>query len=365
MRKLYFIFVSCIALSIFNLAIMADGTDESQNLNEIILKVNKLKEKDEYDEIIKLMNDEIGKGKNFQLYFDILGGAYAGKKNSEDAYLSYLKGHLYNPTTEYSRDKLVKKMKYIENRASELDKNSWIAKYLTAKKLFDDGDIINAEKKVSELSSEGKNLDVLCILNKDIKSFKDVPKDSKAVVETFSEAESMFNKVIATQGNNCPEYVYYELADLLFKTSKYEKALPNYQISVTKNAMRRDNLLKVGICQLYIKNYGESKQTFLQCVQKNSQYSEAYLYLGFSHWALKESDKAINAFTTVVNLNSTNNSALKEKAKKAMVVVNKGDLFLTPNDMDKIIKATQPDDKIKSNNENKGKDENEKPVDKK
>lgn len=352
--------------------------DESQSINEIIVKVNQFKEKNNYDEIIRLIKGEIDKGSLHQLYFDILGGAYAGKKNFEESYLAYLRGHYYNPTTEYSKNQLIKKMNYIENRPEELEKDSWLYKYLQVKKLFDDGDIINADKKLSELSSENKNLDLLCIINKDIKSFKDIPKDTKNLLVTFSEAESMFNRVISEQGGKCPEYVYYEFADLLYKTNKYTLALENYKISVSKNPLRRDNLLKVGICQLYSKNYKEAKIIFLSLIEKNANYIEANLYLGFSHWALKESDKAIKSFSNVVEMSKSSNSILKDKAKKAIEVVKKGDLFLTPNDMDKIIKGSQPspnqktdppDNKNKEENKDKekpkGKEEHEQPADKK
>lgn len=354
------------ALSLFYFSATTFGADESQRINETLLKVSKLKEKNEYDEIIKLIDNEINNGKLIQIYFDILGGAYAAKKNSEEAYLAYLKGHLYNPTTEYSRDNLVKKMNYIQNRAEELEKNSWLTKYLIVKKLFDDGDIANADKKISELSSEGKNLDVLCIINKDIKSFKSVSKETNSILGALNEAESMFNKVIAQLGDKCPEYVFYEFADLFYKTNKYDSALSNYQLSFKKNPSRRDNMLKIGVCQLYIKNYVDAKKQFLLCIEKYHEYSEAFLYLGFSQWALKESEKAIKSFSTVIELNKSNNSSTKEKAKKAISVVKRGDLFLTPSDMDKIIKATQPDtSQKKSTPENKGNDEKDQPADKK
>jgi TolA-binding protein len=359
---------ACFYLIIFiNHAVFAD---ESQNLNEFIAKIAKLNEKKDYDEVIKVTKAEIDKGNLTQLYFSILGGAYALKKNEEDAYLTYLKGFLYNPTTEYAKKNLTGQMNYIEHRANELNKDSWLYRYLNAKKSFDDSDIISAEKKIGTLMSENKNIDILCIINKDIKSLKDVPKETKDIFNNLTEAESSFNKVIAQMGDACPEYVYYEFGDLLFKSKKYSAASGNYQISVNKNKARRDNKLKLGVCNLYEKNYKEAKLIFSQCIETYPDYAEAYLYLGFSQWALKESDKAIKSFTEVVELIKTGNTSIKDKAKKAITVVTKGDLFLTPSDMDKIINAATPalnvnKEATKPNDTNKkGKEENE-PIDKK
>ncbi len=316
--------------------------DESQKLNENIQKILKLKETNDYDGMISIISEEIKKGNLYAIYFDILGGAYDAKKNKEDAYLSYLKGFFYNPSLEYSRNNLVKKMNYFENRKDELDKDSWLHKYLSIKKLFDDNYLDEADKKLGILLGEGKNLDILCIINKDIKSLKGVPKESKSIISNLTSAESYFNKVIVEMGDNCPEYVFYEYADLLFKSEKFSKALENYEVSVLKNKLRRDNKLKLGACYLYTKNYLEAKKIFLDCTNKTPEYAEAHLYLGFSHWALKESDKALKSFSKVIELCQTNNTSFRDKAKKAMEVVRKGDLFLTPNDMNKLMPDKLP-----------------------
>lgn len=342
--------------------------DESQQFNENIQKVKKLKEVNDYDGMIKLMNEEIQKGNLFPLYFDILGGAYDAKKDKEAAYLSYEKGFFYNPSIEYARTNLVKRMNYIENRKEELEKDSWLYKFLTIKKLFDDNNLDEADKKMGALLGEGRNLDILCVINKDIRSLKGVPKASNGVLTNLASAESYFNKVIAEMGDNCPEYVFYEYADLLFKSEKYDKALEKYQVSVTKNKFRRDNKLKLGACYLYTKDYAEAKNIFLECTNKMPDYAEAYLYLGFSHWALKESEKASKAFSKVVELCQTNNTSFRDKAKKAMEVVKKGDLFLTPNDMSKLMpdKLSTPEAKKEPAKPEVKKDEatNEKPADK-
>jgi predicted Zn-dependent protease len=342
--------------------------DESQQVNEIIQKTIKLKETNDYDSMIKLINEEIKKGNLHAIYFDILGGAYDAKKDKEAAYLSYLKGFFYNPSLEYARNKLVKKMNYIENRKEELEKDSWLYKYLSVKKLFDDNYLDEADKKLGVLLGEGKNLDILCIFNKDIRSLKGAPKASNAVITNLSSAESYFNKVIAEMGDNCPEYVYYEFADLLFKSEKYEKAIENYQTSAKKNILRRDNKLKLGACYLYTKDYVEAKKIFSECINKMPDYAEAHLYIGFSHWALKESEKALQAFSKVIELCQTSNTNFREKAKKAMEVVKKGDLFLTPNDMNKLMsdKLSQPEVKKEPSKQVEKKEEttNEKPTDK-
>lgn len=316
--------------------------DESQALNENVQKILKLKETNDYDSMITLIKEEIKKGNLYAIYFDILGAAYDAKKEKEEAYLSYLKGFFYNPSLEYSRNNLVKKMKYIENRKEELEKESWLYKYFIVKKLFDDNNLDEADNKLTLLLSEGKNLDILCIINKDIRSLKGAPKESRTVISNLAAAESYFNKVIAEMGDSCPEYVFYEYGDLLFKSEKFSLAHGNFQKSVLKNKLRKDNKLKVGACLLYTKDYVEAKNIFLECVTKSPDYAEAHLYLGFSHWALKESDKALKAFAKVIELCQTSNTGFRDKARKAMEVVRKGDLFLTPNDMNKIMASKLP-----------------------
>ena len=120
-------------------------------------------------------------------------------------------------------------------------------------------------------------------------------------------------------------------ADQLRTQKLYLDALDYYRAAMTKEPHSARLLNKVGIAELMMQRYKESKKTFDQAIKADRQYADAYNNLGVVLYEEKKYGAAIKQYNKAISIDSTSASFFS----------NLGAALFSKKDFDKSVVAYQ------------------------
>jgi len=294
--------------------------------NPHMLHIDKLYKEKKYQEAIHYLIKLLEKQKSNQVYHLLISVSFSKLKNDQKAFEYLRRGYLHNPTTIYARKKMLPILNYLYNNFKNHEKFPWLNKYYKIKKLFDENKLPQAETLALKLLEDNTNTDLTAILCKDIKTIQ-----GKA-----SSFDSTLRKVINTLGNNCPEYIFFELGETLYNSGKFEHAIKSLETAMKMNKFRRRSGALYGASLLYTGSYARANSALSNSLKLFPKFSETRLYYALSFWALNKSSKAIDELDSILNKNTP--SKILKKAKGALKVIKAGEIFLTPEMMQEVMK---------------------------
>lgn len=141
----------------------------------------------------------------------------------------------------------------------------------------------------------------------------------------------------------------YFLANSYFYLGDYQQAINNYELLIAKDRSRADAYNLTGVCYRMLNDYIKARDFFRQCLIKDEKFSTAYYNLGEAHFALEDyrlaqfnlekalafmprdkdvlsmlgrvynltgqNDKAVTAYLSLYNMDSTNSKTNFELGK--------------------------------------------------
>lgn len=316
--------IALLLLLIINMSLYAKEKIKIQDPN--LIHVQKLHKEKKYQEVIDYLIKKIETQKTNQIYYHYISGAYSILKDDQNSFTYLMRGYLYNPTTLYARKQIHPGLNYLYKKFKNHDKYPWLKKYYEIKKLFNANKLPEAEKLALSLLKDKTNVDLTAILCKDIKT----------LLGNASAYDSTLRNIADTLGSNCPEYIHFELGELLYKSGKYKHAIQPLAKSVELNKQRRRSRALYGASLLYSGKYQEANVILDRTTKKFPDFSEARLFYALSFWALKKNSFAIMELNSI--LNKTTPLKIRTKAKSALTVMQAGELFLTPEMMREVVK---------------------------
>lgn len=98
----------------------------------------------------------------------------------------------------------------------------------------------------------------------------------------------------------------YVKAEYLYETGRYEEAITNFNLVITKDAKYKDALLHRGHAKFALGAYKGAKMDAMQSIDIKGITSEASALLGRSFSAMKEIPQAINSFNAAIAMDTKN-----------------------------------------------------------
>ena len=179
-----------------------------------------------------------------------------------------------------------------------------------------------------------------CILSQKLKHDQAIPYFLKAIktnpenyevnnnlgiayknLENQAESEKYFNKAIFIDDKNYK--AFFNCANLYIDNSKYLNALEYLEIASNVNISFAEAPQRMGEVYQYmfqddrnIEHLKKSQYWFLQAIERDADYADAYLMLGMSYLWLGDIAEADKLFKTVLKINHSNNSYLDNNINK-------------------------------------------------
>jgi tetratricopeptide (TPR) repeat protein len=129
--------------------------------------------------------------------------------------------------------------------------------------------------------------------------------------KSFPDAYKNFNKAISMDSVNTGN-IYFELGSAQFDNNEYENCIATFDKALDRGLKQFPVYLYQGISYFYLKKYDDAIAKLQESIKLNDQFAFTYLWVGKSYVGLLKKDDAIKAYNKCLELDPTNEEALKD-----------------------------------------------------